>query len=184
MGIRGGVPSGPVDLRVDSWVRARAMGLLFIAGGLIGALSLLLPHAPGADDAQLWSNVLLALLGGGLLLTIGARLPRWAFHVGLAVGSILVTRAVLVSGDEVSFYSVWYLWIGLYAFYFFRRTGAVLQVVFAAALYGLTLAVNTPEAPFARWLTTVATLLIAGLFIDTLVRRARRQAGQAAESAE
>jgi len=38
-------------------------------------------------------------------------------------------------------------------------------------------------SPLARWLTTVATLVVAGVFIDTLVRRARRQAHEAAESA-
>jgi diguanylate cyclase (GGDEF)-like protein len=181
----GGKPGGgQVDLSVDSWVRARAMASLYIAGGLIGTLSMVLPHAAKANDAALWSNIALALLGGALLMTIGGRLPHWAFHVALAVGSLLVTRAVLVSGDNVSFYSVWYLWIGLYAFYFFSRVAAVLQVAFAAALYGYTLAIHTPQAPFVRWVTTVTTLFIAGAFIDTLVRRARAQAIQAADSAE
>jgi diguanylate cyclase (GGDEF)-like protein len=59
-----------------------------------------------------------------------------------------------------------------------------LRPAFAAGLYALTLAIHTPQAPFARWLTTVTTLVIAGAFIDTLVRRARLQARQAADSAE
>src|SRR4029079_12218775 len=104
----GATASGRVDLSVDSWIRARALGLLFVAGGLIGALSMILPHSAEANDPLLWSNIALAILGGALLITIGSRLPGWAFHVALVIGTLLVTRAVIVSGDNVSFYSVWY----------------------------------------------------------------------------
>src|SRR4051794_33763987 len=177
-------PSEQVDAAVDGSIRARAMASLYIAGGVIGAVSLVLPHVDGANDAALWSNVALAFIGGLLLLGFGPRLPRGAFHVGVAVGAVLVTRAVLASGESVSFYSVWYLWIGLYAFYFFNRVAAVLHVALAAALYGITLVAHTPPSALARWLTTIATLFIAGLFIDTLVRRSRMQAKLAAESAQ
>ena len=173
-----------LDASVDAAVRARALALLYIAGGTIGVLSMLLPHSAKANEGALWSNIALAYVGGALLLAVGPRLPGWAFHVGLAAGCVLVTRAVLVSGDNNSFYSVWYLWIGLYAFYFFSRPAAAAQVAFAAALYGVTLIVHTPSSPLARWLTTVTTLVIGGVFIDTLVRRSRMQARYAAESAE
>jgi diguanylate cyclase (GGDEF)-like protein len=174
----------PLDASLDARIRARAMASLYLAGGLIGAVSLVLPHPAKADDVTLWTNVALALLGGAVLMAIGSRLPRWAFHVGMVLGSILVTRAVLGSGDTVSFYAVWYLWIGVYAFYFFGRLAAALHVAFAAGLYAITLASHTPQAPLARWLTMVTTLTIAGAFIDTLVRRARLQAKQAADGAE
>src|SRR5436190_6805924 len=174
----------PVDISQDSGIRAGAMALLYIAGGTIGAVSLVLPHAESANDVALWSNVALAFLAGALLIAIGPRLPWWAFHAGLALGSLLVTRAVLASGDNASFYSVWFLWIGLYAFYFFSRLAAAAHVAFASSLYASTLIVHTPASPFARWLTTVATLVIAGVFIDTLVRRSREEASKAADSAE
>jgi diguanylate cyclase (GGDEF)-like protein len=173
-----------VDLSVDRSIRARAMALLFLAGGTIGALSMVLPHSADAHEAALWSNIALAYLAGALLLVIGTRLPGWAFHVFLAVGSLLVTRAVLASGDNNSFYSVWFLWIGIYAFYFFTRAAAAAHVALVAALYAVTLIVDTPSSPVARWLTTVATLVIAGVFIDGLVRRARMQARFAAQNAQ
>jgi diguanylate cyclase (GGDEF)-like protein len=47
----------------------------------------------------------------------------------------------------------------------------------------VTLANHPPSSPVARWLTTVATLIVAGVLIDTLVRRARQQASTAAASA-
>src|SRR4051812_10192333 len=96
----------------DARIRARSLGLLYLAGASIGALSLVLPHSARADDAALWSNVGLAYAGGALILAFGSRAPRWAFHVALAIGAVLVTRAVLASHDPVSFYAVWYIWIG------------------------------------------------------------------------
>jgi diguanylate cyclase (GGDEF)-like protein len=173
-----------VDIPVDSGIRARAMALLFLAGGTIGAVSMILPHSAKANDAALWSNIALAYLAGVLLVVIGARMPGWAFHVALAAGAGLVLRAILDSGDVNSFYGVWFLWIGLYAFYFFSRPAAAGHVALVAALYAIALIVHTPGSPVARWLTTVTTLVIAGLFIDTLVRRARMQARNAAESAQ
>jgi len=73
--------------------------------------------------------------------------------------------------------------VGLYSFYFFRRLAAALHVSFAAGVYALTLVAEPATSPIARWLTTVATLVVAGVLIDTLVRRARGQAEAAEESA-
>lgn len=174
----------PFDVSRDSSIRARAMALLFIAGGTIGALSMVLPHPAAANAAALWSNIALAYVAGLIVLAAGARFPGWFFHVGLVVGALLVTRAILVSGESNSFYSVWFLWIGLYAFYFFSRAAAAAHVAWASALYAVTLIVHTPGSPVARWLTTVTTLAIAGIFIDTLVRRSREEALNAAKSAE
>ncbi len=167
----------------DRRIRARALGWLFVAGGLIGALSMILPHSPEASEVGLWSNIGLALAGGVALLVAGPRFPGWALHGTLAAGVLLIARAVFLSGEEVSFYSVWFIWVGLYAFYFFSRPAAALHVGFAAAVYGLTLVDEPGTTPIARWLTTMATLVVAGVFIDTLVRRARRQTRAAEESA-
>ncbi|HET7425785.1 MAG TPA: hypothetical protein VFJ50_02010, partial [Gemmatimonadales bacterium] len=176
-------PAQPVDTASDSSIRARALALLFLAGATIGAVGMLLPHGADANDAALWSNIAIAYLGGALVFVIGARLPGGAFHIALALGALLVFRAVLESGDNNSFYSVWFLWIGLYAFYFFSRPAAAAHVALASLLYGVSLLAHTPGSPVARWLTTVTTLVIAGVFIDTLVRRSREQARNAATNA-
>ena len=176
------VPSRRAE-HVDSRIRARALGWLFFAGATIGAVSLILPHPPGSDVGGLWSNVGIAFFGWLFILTIGPRMPEWFFHVVLAAGSLIITRAVWLSGEPVSFYAAWYIWVGLYAFYFFERLPAALHVAFAAGLYGFTLTLEPATSPVARWLTTVTTLVVAGAFIDTLVRRARQQADEAREDA-
>jgi diguanylate cyclase (GGDEF)-like protein len=167
----------------DAGLEARTLGSLYLAGALIGLVSVLLPHSGRADDAGLFSNIGFAFIGGIGLLTFSARIPRWMIHAVLVLGSLVITRAIVLSGDSVSFYSVWFIWVGLFAFYFFSRPAAAAHVAFVAVLYAVTLMRDTPSSPVARWLTTVATLVVAGVLIDTLVRRSRLQATSAAASA-
>ena len=168
---------------LDARILARAMGSLFVAGATIGVISMLLPHAEDADDLGLWSNIAIAYAGGAILLTLGPRFPGWLFHLALVSGTLLIGRAVFLSGEEVSFYSVWFVWIGLIGFYFFSRRAAAAHVAFAALVYAATLIDEPGSSPVARWLTTLTTLIVAGVFIDTLVRGARAQAQAADESA-
>lgn len=147
-------------------------------------VSLVLPLPASADLPGLWSNVGLAYAGGLGLLLLGASTPRWLLHLAIAVGAGLITRAVFLSGDPVSFYSVWFIWVGLYAFYFFSRPAAIAHITLVSGLYGWTLLDGRVNTGVARWLTTVATLIVAGVLIDMLVRRAQREAQAAATSAK
>jgi diguanylate cyclase (GGDEF)-like protein len=160
------------------------LGWLFIAGATIGQLSLLLPRAPHTNFGALELNVGLAYAGGLLVFVVFRRLPIWTFHVVLLAGTALITRAIYYSGSGVSYYGVWYLWVALFAFSFFKRSQATLHVAVAGLAYGVVLAVRHEPIAEGRWLTTIASLLIAGVFIDALVRRVRRQRQQAADSAE
>jgi diguanylate cyclase (GGDEF)-like protein len=172
--------SGPEE---SSRLPQRALGSLFLAGAAIGLVSLLLPHSHKADVVGLYSNVGLAFAAGATLWAISSRVPGWVIHLAMAIGTLLIARAVLLSGDRASFYSVWFIWVGLYAFYFFPRRAAIGHVGFVAVIYAATLAHTGASSPYARWLTTVTTLTVAGLLIDALVRRARHDASMAAANA-
>ncbi|HEX2015881.1 MAG TPA: sensor domain-containing diguanylate cyclase [Solirubrobacteraceae bacterium] len=162
---------------------ARALGCLYMAGAAIGSASVLLPHIASANVAALWTNIGLAGAGGVLGLLVLRRAPRWVFHVALVTGTLVITRAIYYSGDGSSFYSIWYVWVALYAFYFFRRFEAIAHVLVVGAAYAVVLDLTGEALPVARWLTTITTLLIAGVFIETLVRRVRRQRARADEDA-
>jgi diguanylate cyclase (GGDEF)-like protein len=168
----------------ESAVMARSLGWLFIAGATIGLISLFLPRAPDTNVGALAVNIGLAYLGGVVVLIVFRRMPAWTFHVVLLVGMALITRAVYYSGQGVSYYGVWYVWVALFAFSFFRRSEAALHVAAVGVAYAAVLAVRHEPIAQARWVTTIASLLIAGVFIDALVRRVRRQRRQAASDAE
>ncbi len=163
---------------------ARSLGWLFIAGATIGLISLFLPRAPDTNVGALAVNIGLAYLGGVVVLVAFRRMPAWTFQIVLLVGIALITRAVYYSGHGVSYYGVWYVWVALFAFSFFRRREAALHVAAVGVAYAVVLAVRHEPIAQARWVTTIASLLIAGVFIDALVRRVRRQRQQAASDAE
>src|SRR3954466_4801589 len=168
----------------DTTMLARIMGLLYVAGATIGLLSLLLPHSAGANDAALSSNIGLAYVAGVALLALGPRVRAWMLHTVLVVGVLVVARAIYYSGETVSFYSTWFIWIGLVAFSFMRLRVAAAYLAYTSAVYALTLVDEPGSSPVARWLTTVATLVVAGVLISVLVSRARRQAELADSSAQ
>jgi diguanylate cyclase (GGDEF)-like protein len=163
---------------------ARSLGWLFIAGATIGLISLFLPRAPHTNVGALAVNIALAYVGGGIVLTVFRRMPAWTFHIALLAGAALITRAVYYSGQGVSYYGIWYLWAALFGFSFFRRSHAAAHVALVGLAYAVVLAVRHEPVAQARWVTTIASLLIAGVFIDALVRRVRRQRQHAADDAE
>src|SRR5438270_12927532 len=124
--------AGEHRLETDPRLPARALGSLYLAGATIGLVSLLLPHSAKADELGLYSNVALAYVGGLGLMAFAARLRGWELHAAIVAGSLLITRAVVLSGDPVSFYSLWFIWVGLYAFYFFTRAAAAAHVALIA----------------------------------------------------
>jgi diguanylate cyclase (GGDEF)-like protein len=165
-------------------VIARSLGGLYLAGATIGLVSLLLPRAPHTNVGALLVNIALAYAGGLTVLLAFRRLPVWTFHLALLAGTALITRAVYYSGEGVSYYGVWYLWAALVGFSFFTRRQATIHVAVVGVAYAVVLAVKPEPVDAARWMTTIASLLIAGVFIDALVRRVRSQREQAAEDAE
>jgi diguanylate cyclase (GGDEF)-like protein len=167
----------------DRALRARALGWLFVAGATIGVVSVLLPHPAASNDGGLWTNIALAAAGGLILLWLGPHCRSWMIHAALVAGALLITRAILLGHEPVSFYTVWYIWIGLYAFYFFRRGLAIAHLAFVGVLYAYTLHHSHADSAVARWLTTMATVGVASVFIDTLARRARGQTSAAETSA-
>jgi diguanylate cyclase (GGDEF)-like protein len=159
---------------------ARALAALYLAGAGIGALTVLLPHSASADEAVLWSNIALALAAAiALALIASASWNRpWISQVAVAIGTLVITRAV-ISGGDVDFYSLWYLWVGLYTFFFFGRRWGALHMALVGAAYGFALTQETISSPLARWAMTVGTVAIAGLLIDVLAGRVRQRAAEA-----
>jgi hypothetical protein len=114
---------------------ATVLGTLFVAGAAIGALSLILPHPSEYDTSALWSNVAIAFGFGTSMLLLRQRLPAWGLQLGVLIGTIIVTRAVYYGHDPSGYYTFWYLWIGVYAFFFFGPRWGALHVGAVGAAY-------------------------------------------------
>jgi diguanylate cyclase (GGDEF)-like protein len=162
---------------------ATVLGALFVAGAAIGALSLILPHPSEYDTSALWSNVAIAFVFGSSVVLLRQRLPVWALQVGMLIGTIIVTRAVYYGHDPSGYYTFWYLWICVYAFFFFGPRWGALHVGAVGAAYAWVLTEVSGPTPVPRWLVTVGSILVAGLLVDALATRLRRETTAAATRA-
>jgi diguanylate cyclase (GGDEF)-like protein len=164
------------------WLMA---AVLFGVGASIGALSLIVPHPASFDDGALWSNVALAYAGGLVCLAAASReFPVWGLHAVLIAGVVLITRAAHYSGEPSGFYSLFFVWIGLYTVFFFSRAIAIAYLGAIGAAYAWLLLDLDASAGVARWITTIGTVGLGALLIDTLVRRVRGMARDAAALAQ
>ena len=154
---------------------AKALGGLFLAGATIGALSLVLPHPSGFNSQALWSNVALAYVAGAGLLLLRRVLPAWSLQLIVLAGTVVVTRAVYYGNDPSGYYTVWYLWIGVYSFFFFGRRWGAAQLAFVGLAYGWLLAELPGSSPVVRWIVTLGSIAVAGLLVDALAGRMRRE---------
>jgi diguanylate cyclase (GGDEF)-like protein len=158
---------------------AVVLGALFVAGGTIGALSLILPHPSEYDSDALWTNVGVAYLFGFALLLMRQRLSVLAMQLCVLAGTVVVTRAVYYGHDPSGYYTFWYLWIGVYAFFFFGRSWGAVHLGAVGAAYAWVLTEVSGPTPVPRWLVTVGSILVAGLLVDALATRLRRETAAA-----
>jgi diguanylate cyclase (GGDEF)-like protein/PAS domain S-box-containing protein len=179
------LPSPDPGQADDSMTRPRALGSLFAAGSILGGLSLALPHGPDLNEAVLAVNVAVAGVVGLGLWLVRWPLPPWAEQALLAVGSVLIGVAVWFSGEGESSYAIFYIWVGIYAFYFLGAPVALLQTGWAGITYAAVLTLG-PDAqdPAARWLITMGTVVVSGFVIAQLSGQVRRRAAEAEERAE
>jgi diguanylate cyclase (GGDEF)-like protein len=151
------------------------LGALFLAGAAIGSLSLLLPHPSQFDEGLIWSNIGITVVGSLACVLGSRRLPAWSAQLVALGGTLVISRAIYYSHDP-SFYSFFYVWVGLFAFYFFGREWGFLHMVAVGVAYAWVLAQVDQGAAVGRWLMTVATVAVGGIVIDVLVRRVQRGA--------
>jgi hypothetical protein len=157
---------------------ARALAWLFGAGGLLVIVTVALPHAANTTDAGiLLTGALAIVVGAVLLLPRAAALGVRALQVLLAFGAVLITSCVVFGGDSASAYPFMYLWVSLYAYYFFDTRVAGALIGWCAVLYGLAfLADGDTPVPGVHWLMATGTIVVGGLLIGRLTAAIRAQA--------
>ena len=155
---------------------ARSLMYLSLAGALITSVSVVLPHESNFDERGMLTIAVCSLATAVVLFLGGSKLPTWAFPVLLAAATMLVEWAIFASGDQTSPFAAIYFWIAIYAFYFFSRTQAIVQIAFIICVYAAVLGfVQDPtSAPVLRWAITMSSLVVAGAMIGVLQERVAR----------
>lgn len=163
----------------DGRTMALALAALFAAGAVIGTISLVLPHPDAFNDGALWSNIGLSVIGAIGLFLVARRMTPTTMHFVLFVGTLVITRAVYYSDEPTGFYTFFYIWVGLYAFFFFGRFWGVVHMTVVGVAFAWALTQVTLTAPVGRWMMAITTIAIGAVFVDLRARRLREVATEA-----
>jgi diguanylate cyclase (GGDEF)-like protein/putative nucleotidyltransferase with HDIG domain len=173
-------PRAASEGRTDRAVMARSLMYVFAAGATITMVTLAFPNVTGADEGRILVTAGCAYAIALVLLLGYDDVPLWAFHLFLALATLLIEWTVYASGDPTSPFSMFYFWIAIYAFYFFTRVRAFFQILFVGLAYAaqMVFMAEAWEAPVQHWAVTTVALVVAGALIglqrthvDKLIRR-------------
>jgi diguanylate cyclase (GGDEF)-like protein len=151
-------------------------GWIFLAGGALCAGALLLPHTPKVDGPAMWIEAGGTALAALPLLGWARRLPHWIYPLVMMLASAIITATMYYNGERLSAPSsgtqILYVWVALYAGYFFTRIEIVAQLVLIAALYAAILSfLHVGSVGVTRWLLTVAIVSACATIVYALKHR-------------
>ena len=158
---------------------ARFGALLFVGGGAITAIGLILPHQPQVDAEGLAAVAVASALVGAVALIGGSRMPAWAYLMLPGAGTVLITLALIFNGERnggpAGNDEIFYLWTELYAAYFLGRAATATHVTLIGVAYGLALVTIDPgPIGVSRWISTVGLVAGSALVVHLLSQRIGR----------
>src|SRR4051794_31326878 len=160
----------------DRTVMARAMMYLVAAVGTAVVASVAIPDAPLHDE-----HAVPVLAGIAYAVAVGVffgfeRLPAWGMHALLFGVTALIAWAIYASDDAGSAYTIFFVWVAIYAAFFFGPWGAALQIATMATGYGVALLIlETKTGDRAlHWALTTSALLLLAVAIQALTARLGR----------
>jgi diguanylate cyclase (GGDEF)-like protein len=160
----------------DRALMSRAFMWAFLVGAVIGLLGSLAFPTHDEVVAGTLGIATVDLAVAAVLFIVPHRIPLWGYHLLLALGTVVVTLAIYFSGDKQGDDEMFYLWVSLTAFYFFPRRQAFAHMALVAVGYAAVVAMQADDMAQdgLRWLTTVGTLTVIGLFVGMITAASRR----------
>ena len=167
----------------DARGRDREMALstaaLFGAASLTTGIGLVLPHPRQVEAPGLVVLVVVAATIAAALVWWRERVPAWVYPVVAVVGTALVSLALYCNGERrggpVGSDEMYYLWVVIWAAYYFNRRVLALQVATVLIAYTVTLAAIHPDASgTTRWISLSGLVVGAALVVRMLSERGER----------
>jgi diguanylate cyclase (GGDEF)-like protein len=154
---------------------ARALAALFALAASLSFLALLVPHGPDIDVVQAVATAGLAYPLSAVLVLAGERVPRWAIHGFLLCGTVMIAVGIHSVGDgrTAGSASVFFLWVAIYAGYFFSWPGVALHLGFVFASYAVVLLIQKEPAGPALLVGMTGTVTATAAVIGSLAGRLR-----------
>jgi diguanylate cyclase (GGDEF)-like protein/PAS domain S-box-containing protein len=156
---------------------ARAAASLPVAGAGLVALSLVLPHPSGGDQAAVAVTAAAMAFAGVLCSLLVTRIPCLGVQA-IVAGTVAATGLLIYeSGIAVGQYGTIFVWATLISSYFFPRRTAALHLAWLLVVYAVSLAGVESTAgysPLTRWIFSLVSLTVVMLLITEVVGRQER----------
>lgn len=156
---------------------ARAVGALLVASSGLVALSLLLPHPSGSDEAALIAIAAAMFVVGLFWLALFRHIPVAASHLAIAATAAATGLLIYESGIAAGQYGTIFVWSMLIAGYYFPRQVAFTHLAWLLFVYAVSLAVvgdTASYSPLTRWLFSAISLSVVTFFTGALVARRKQ----------
>ncbi len=145
---------------------------MLTACGALASLSVLFP---GLEHGTLLLGFsLVAVAMGAGLIAWPALAPAWSSQAMIAMVTVLIALGVAAGGKsspQVDDFEVFYILVAIYSFYFFPGRSGPAQVGFAGLAYAAVLWGDVSVSTgVARWATTMAGMVVAGLMVRAMNR--------------
>lgn len=150
---------------------ARTYGSLYMAGAVVGGLSLLLPHDPDRELLGVLFVIAAAAGAGVIWAGLAGRLPRWFLRASPAVSGLLVATFIYFTGGTAAgAYAMYMMWIVATTTYFFSFTTSIVSVLIACSGYGVALYAGDAPLPELHLAFAIVTLIVTAIVL-TLMRQ-------------
>jgi diguanylate cyclase (GGDEF)-like protein len=154
----------------------RSASVLLGAGGLITAIGLVLPHPSQVDAGGLVFLSIAATAVGLALWFLHLRIPDRVFPVIGLLATIFVSLGLFFNGERhggaVGGDEMYYLWVVLWAAYYFSRKALAVQVLLVMVAYGVTLnAIHPGSIGTSRWISLTGLVIGAAVVVRLLSER-------------
>jgi signal transduction histidine kinase len=151
----------------------RVAGLLLVGGAILIAVTVALPPAAAGSDLLILGYGAIAAVFGALMLS-RRRVSEPVLGLAAAIGTAVITLATLEGGHMTGTEDneVLFLWVSLFAFWFFDLRHALVQLGLIGVADAILLIDQHPTFADAvtRWVVLVATLLVTGLLMAWIRR--------------
>jgi diguanylate cyclase (GGDEF)-like protein/putative nucleotidyltransferase with HDIG domain len=154
---------------------ARVCAGLFCGGAVVSTAVSLAPQPHGYDSRGFLAVGVISALIALLLHLTASRTPAWPLPLVAAIGTALISLDIYFTGGAngtADDSEVFFVWVALFAAYFFSGRQLVVQLALIAAAYLTVLSLVAPASAIpTRWVQTMGTLVVAAALVQMLRAR-------------
>lgn len=155
----------------------RFLAAMYAAGATLGVAACVLPHGHGVDTRSvLLLDLCLGYPAAAALYFLADRIPRWFIHVLLVNGVVMTSLGVHFAGagSPKGASPIFYVWVAVYAAYYFPWPVTTLYIALSGATYAAILVLEPDPAAPGLWVGWVGTTAVTAAVVGSLATRMRK----------